>query len=168
MDVSDAMLEKARTIGQEQSISNLRLLRSDDGLTSVAGPFDFVHAFLVFQHIHPSRGEKIFARLVQLLSDRGVGVAQFVYYREESAAIGILSQLRRRIPGLHNFVNLLYGKPFSEPLMEKNVYDLNRLLAVLHRHGCGRLHIKCFGDPKLRSAILFFKKQKDRVPYDES
>ena len=166
VDVSDSMLQQARKTCLEQSISNLELVKSDDTLSGVPGPFDFIHSFLVFQHIPPKRGEKIFTRLIQLLSDNGVATVQFVYHREEPALVRIMGRLRKQLPLLHNFVNLLYGNPFWEPLMEKNVYDLNQLLAILHQNGCGTLHIRCFGKEKLRSVILFFQKKKDNVPYD--
>jgi ubiquinone/menaquinone biosynthesis C-methylase UbiE len=166
VDVSDSMLQQARKICLEQSISNLELVKSDDTLSGVVGPFDFVHSFLVFQHIPAKRGKKIFSRLIQLLSDNGVASVQFVYHREEPAVVRIMGSLRKKVPVLHNFVNLLYRKPFWEPLIEKNVYDLNQLLAILHQNGCGNLHIRCFGKGKLRSVILFFQKKKDHVPYD--
>lgn len=166
VDVSDSMLQQARKICLEQSISNLELVKSDDTLSGVSGSFDFIHSFLVFQHIPPKRGEKIFTRLVQLLSDDGVATIQFFYHREESTLVRIVGRLRKYIPLLHNFVNLLYGKPFWDPLMEKNVYDLNQLVSILHQNGCGTLHIRCFGKGKLRSVILFFQKKKNNIPYD--
>lgn len=119
---------------------------------------------LVFQHIPRKRGEKIFARLVELLSDNGVAAIQFLYYREVSTLETTMGFLRKKIPLLHYFVNLLYGKPFFDPLMEKNVYDLNRLLAILD--GCGNLHLRFLGNRELRSVILFFQKTRDEVPCD--
>lgn len=168
VDVSDSMLRQAKQICEQHSVHNLELRKADDRLSNVSGSFDLVHAFLVFQHIHPSRGEKIFTRLIQLLSNDGIAVVQVVYHREEPAYLRLLGKLRRHLPGVHNAVNLLSGKSFSEPLMEKNVYDLNRLIATLHQNNCGNLHIKVFGNSKLRSAILIFQKKRDSVPYDES
>jgi SAM-dependent methyltransferase len=166
VDVSDSMLQEARKNCLEQSIANLQLVKSDDTLSRVSGPFDLVHAFLVFQHIPSKRGEKIFKRLIELLSDNGVAAMQFIYHREESALVRIMGRLRKTIPLWHIFVNLLYGKPWSEPLMEKNVYDLNRLLVILHEHGCGNVHMRFCGKGKLRSVVLFFQKKQDKVPHD--
>jgi SAM-dependent methyltransferase len=166
VDVSDAMLQQARKICFEQSIANLTLVKSDDALSRVSGPFDFIHSFLVFQHIPPRRGEKIFTKLTQLLSDKGIAAVSFVYHREESTIVRVMGSLRKKLPVLHSVVNLLYGKPFSEPLMEKNVYDLNRLFAILHQNGCGNLHMRFFGRRELRNVILFFQKKRDNVPYD--
>lgn len=168
VDVSDSMLQQARQICVEQSIPNLKLVKVDDALSVISGPFDFIHAFLVFQHIRPTRGIRIFSRLIQLLADQGVGAVQFVYHREESTPARIMGRLRRSLPLFHNVVNVLYGKSFWEPLMEKNVYDLNQVLAILQRNRCGNLHVRFFGNAKLWSTILLFQKKKDYVPYDES
>jgi SAM-dependent methyltransferase len=166
VDISDSMLQEAKKKCSEQSISNLELVKSDDTLSRVSGSFDLVHSFLVFQHIPQKRGEKIFTRLIELLSDNGIGAVQFVYHRESPAMVKIMGGLRKRIPLWHNFVNLLYGKPFSEPLMEKNVYSINRLLALLHEQGCGNIHFRFHGKGRLRGVVLFFQKRQDKVPYD--
>jgi len=167
IDVSEAMLEEARKAAAARSISNLDLMKSDDALTGVPTGFDFIHSFLVFQHIVPARGERIVSRLVELLADGGVACLQFVYLREERAAVKALGRLRRTIPLVHNLANLVYGKPFREPLMEKNVYDLNRLLAIVQGLGCGNVHARCYGRGKLRNVFLFFQKTPDKVPYED-
>jgi SAM-dependent methyltransferase len=158
VDVSESMLEEARRNCSRHSISNLTLIKSDDALSNLLGPFELVHSVLVFQHIPEKRGKAIFTRLVTLLSENGVGVIQFVFHRAEPAVIRMLGNLRKRLPFLHNFVNLLYGKPFLDALMEKNAYDLNQLLLILHEHGCGNMHLRFFGTGKLLSVVLFFQK----------
>lgn len=167
VDVSDSMLNEARKNCSEQSIKNLELVKSDDTLSRVSGPFDLVHSSLVFLHIPPKRGERIFARLIELLSDNGVGAIQFVYNREETGLLKIMGRFRKKIPLLHYCVNLLYGKPLLDPLMEKNVYDLNRLLGILHKHACGNLHLRFCEKGKLNTVVLFFQKKPDKVPFVE-
>ena len=162
VDVSDSMLREAAKNCAERSISDLTLVQSDDDLTGVSGPFDFIHSFLVFQHIPEKRGQKILIRLIELMSDNGVAAVQFVYHREDSAAIRIMGFLRKKLPLWHTFVNLLYGKRFSEPLIEKNVYDFNQLLAILADHGCANVHLRFFARRKLRSVAVFFQKMPDQ------
>jgi hypothetical protein len=142
------------------------LVKSDDTLSGVPGPFDLVHSFLVFQHIPQARGEKIFARLIELLSDKGFLAVHFLCHRREPAVIRFLGSLRKRVPLLHGFVNLLYGKSFSEPLMEKNVYDLNRILLTLNDRGFGNVRLRLYGRDKLRGVMLFCQKKQEQSPYD--
>ena len=96
------------------------------------------------------------------MSDNGVAAVQFVYHREDSAAIRIMGFLRKKLPLWHTVVNLLYGKRFSEPLIEKNVYDFNQLLAILADHGCANVHLRFFARRKLRSVAVFFQKMPDQ------
>jgi len=158
VDVSDSMLQEARKNCSEHAVSNLRLVKSDDTLSQVSGPFDFVHSFVVFQHIPRKRGEEIFTRLVELLSDNGVAAVEFLYGRNDPAAIRLMGFLRKKIMPVHMVANLLYGRPFTSPLMEKNVYDLNRLLTIIHEHGCGNLHLRCQEKGGMKKVHLFFQK----------
>jgi len=150
----------------EQSVSNLELVKSDDTLSHVSGPFDMIHSFLVFQHINPKRGEKILRRLIELLGDKGIGVVQFVYYRQMQVPMRIMGILRARIPLLHNVVNLLYGKPMGEPLMEKNIYNLNRIVKILHEHNCSKVQLRYLGKGKFEGVVIFFRKENDTDPCD--
>jgi trans-aconitate methyltransferase len=166
VDVSNSMLREAEKRSAEQSIKNLRFLQSADDLSCLAGQFDLIHSSLVFQHINQKRGMRIFARLVDLLSDNGVGAVQFIYDRSESALVRQMGNLRRAIPVWHPIVNLLYGKPASEPLMEKNVYDVNQLLTMLCENGCSKVHLRLFKFPNRWSTIIFFQKNQEEAPYN--
>jgi SAM-dependent methyltransferase len=166
VDVSNAMLEEARKNCIEHSISNIELLQSDDSLIGISEPFDFIHSFLVFQHIPTKRGERILAQLVRLLSYEGVAALQFLIYRKTNILVSVMGYLRKKVPIFHNLVNLLYKKPFSDPLMEKNVYSVGRLLSILTENGVGNVHIVLHGEDGLQSAILFFQKGSIHVPYD--
>jgi 2-polyprenyl-3-methyl-5-hydroxy-6-metoxy-1,4-benzoquinol methylase len=61
VDISSAMLEVAKQNCAERGIDNVNFVRSDDNLSRVAGKFDFIHSYLVLQHIPIRRGEKIIA-----------------------------------------------------------------------------------------------------------
>jgi hypothetical protein len=66
-----------------------------------------------------------------------------------------------------NFSNLLEGKLFFEPYAEKNVYDLNRIVLMLHENGCGNMHLRLFRNGNQQDAILLFQKKRDRaVPHE--
>ena len=166
VDVSQSMLDEARRNCDKQGLKNIELALSDDTLSRVTGSFDLVHSFITFQHIPPARGERIFERMAQLLANGGVGVHQVVYSREVSATVKFAGLMRKNIPGLHNLMNMATGKPWGEPLVEKNCYDLNRLFRILHRNGCCRVAVMFEGETSLRSAVLFFQKVQDALPYE--
>lgn len=59
MDVAASMLAEARANCAERDLTNVSFAASDDALSQVSGDFDFIHSFIVFQHIPKKRGERI-------------------------------------------------------------------------------------------------------------
>jgi len=162
VDVSDAMLEEARAAGRRQGIENVLFAKSDDTLSQVTGHFDLIHSSFTFQHIPPRRGLQILQRLISLLSDSGVAVLDFLIARDVPKLEIMLGKLRRRIPLFHNLANLLELKPFREPYMEKNVYDLNAILTLLQELGCGEVHVQMFRNGRNRDALIFLRRSRER------
>jgi SAM-dependent methyltransferase len=164
VDVSPAMLEEARRNASAQSVQNIEWIDSGD-LAEVKGKFDFVHSFIVFQHIPPSTGMALLSRLVDLLATDGIAAIQFIYHRNTSRAQRIIGRARVTVPLIHNLANLYYGKPFSYPLMQKNTYDMNAVFNLLQKKGCGSCVVR-FGDAQeLQAAVVFFRKRADSIPY---
>jgi 2-polyprenyl-3-methyl-5-hydroxy-6-metoxy-1,4-benzoquinol methylase len=134
VDVSDAMLEEARKNCAAQSVQNVHLFKSDDALSRVDGTYDFIHSFIVFQHIPVRRGERIFAQLLTRLAPGGVGVIHFTYgqefeYRKWSV------WMDQHVPGGGKLLNLSKGRKWSAPRMQMFSYDLNVLFTLLQKAG---------------------------------
>ena len=134
VDVSDAMLEEARKNCAAQSVRNVLLVKSDDALSLLDGTYDFIHSFIVFQHIPVQRGERLFAQLLTRLAPGGIGVFHFKYgqdfeYRK------LHTWLDRHVPGGGHLLNLSKGRKFSAPRMQMYTYDLNVLCALLQKAG---------------------------------
>src|SRR6185369_10304549 len=51
IDVSESMLNEARKNCESRSIANVNLLKSDDNLSGLNDTYNFIHSFIVFQHI---------------------------------------------------------------------------------------------------------------------
>ncbi len=166
LDVSESMLCEARKNTDQQKIKGIEYIHSAGEIAELEGKFDLIHSFIVFQHINPKKGERIFGEMLEKLNPGGITAVQFLYAREENPLIKALGWARIRIPFMHNFTNLLYGKPFREPLMEKNCYNLNRLFHIIHRHNCGKVHAMFQGKGRLRSILLFIQNEEGKVPYD--
>ena len=166
VDVSDSMLEEARRNEKLLGAKNVEWVNPGSDLSTLSGKFDFIHTFIVFQHIPPARGYEIIRQMIDLLEDGGVACLQMLYYRDVPASVPFLGWLRKYVPGLHGLVNIAHGKSFSEPLMEKNRYDLNKVLFMLHTSGCGSIRIMPQGKGKLKNAVIFFQKKEDSIPYD--
>jgi ubiquinone/menaquinone biosynthesis C-methylase UbiE len=159
IDISEAMLAEARNNCQEQKISNVNLVKGDDSLSGVPGTFDFIHSFIVFQHIPQQRGEAIFRRLVGMLQENGIGVVHFTYAQKSAWHSGALVWLYEHIPLLLGVRNLLKGRAFGEPMMQMNEYNLNRIFEFLQDAGCHHALIR-FTDHGVRGIVVFFQQKR--------
>jgi ubiquinone/menaquinone biosynthesis C-methylase UbiE len=165
IDVADSMLEEARKNCRAHGLSNVTFVKSDDTLSQCEGPFDFVHSIIVFQHIPPGRGEAILGRLVELLRPGGIGALHFTYAFRAPRSRRLLLEAYRAVPLLYGLRNLAKRRPFSEPLMQMNEYDLNRLFAILQERGAHRVRVHftrtcVFGHPFYGAVLLFQKAQE--------
>jgi ubiquinone/menaquinone biosynthesis C-methylase UbiE len=158
VDVSASMLQEAKRNCKERHISNVEFLIGDDDLSQLSGSFDFIHSFIVFQHIPPKRGEKLFRRLISLLHENGIGVLHFTYSQKVSFAIRLRIWAYKSIPFLFGIRNLIKGKPFGEAMMQMNQYQLSNLFQILQENGCGHCYVRFTEHGADRGVILFFQK----------
>ncbi|MBK9768210.1 MAG: class I SAM-dependent methyltransferase [Chloracidobacterium sp.] len=162
VDISTGMLELARKNAAEFNIENTTFIKGDDELSNVPGKFDLVHSFVVFQHIEPKKGERIFTRIVEMLDEGGIGVLHVEYANTVSTPI---QKLRfwayRDLPLVYRFRNLLLGKR-KEPLIPMYLYDLNRLLLILQQNDCHKVQVR-FSKHGVDGVVLIFKKEKSEL-----
>jgi SAM-dependent methyltransferase len=159
VDVSDSMLNEANKNCEEAGVRNVTLLKSNDGLENLPGDFDFLHSFIVFQHIPARRGEMIFRQMLRRLADNGVGALHFTYAGRVPGWVRLVHGLCEIVPSAYGLVNLAKGRPFRYPFVEMNSYNVNQLILHLHEHGCHRVHLRFSEHGIHRGAVLFFKKE---------
>lgn len=166
VDVSEPMLAEAAQNAARVGATNASFVRGDDELSQVEGSFDLLVSLIVFQHITPPRGERILKQLLAHLREGGVGALHFTYGFESGVpqARRLLARAYKHVPYLWNARNLLRGRPFTEPLMQMNEYDLNRLLCILQEAGCHDVVVRftetgAFGKP-FYGVVLFFQKRR--------
>jgi hypothetical protein len=149
----------------------VEFVRSDDRLARVAGSFDLIHSYIVFQHIPCRRGEAIAERLLRCLAEGGVGVLHFTYFKEPRSRRPRLRAFLERA-GLYRVAcavrgvgrrlrRLLPGRSAGRSEMQMNPYNLNALLLTLQRAGVRRLHLEYTDHGDCYGALLFFQKQSD-------
>jgi SAM-dependent methyltransferase len=147
-DISQGMLNEAQKNCTARNISfSLK----------VEGTFDFVHSFIVFQHIPPRSGEKILADLLPHL--HGVGALHFSCASRSSwprrAASVALDWLPFPIRGV---ANTLRGKPFSYPRMQFYIYDVMRLLDIFKAAGCRDIRVESVDHGDIAGCMFIFKR----------
>ena len=158
VDVSEAMLKVAGENCAERGIQNVELCPSDDDLSQVEGSFDFIHSYLVFQHIPVRRAERILGRLVDRLNDGGILAVQLPFLIKASKLRRAIHVLRRNFLPFSHLVNIAAGRRWSEPFMQMNTYDMNRVLSILSEQGARDMFVHVFEEGRFVSAFVVARK----------
>lgn len=159
IDVSDSMLNEAKKNCEARSISNVVLVKSDDTLSLLNGKFDFIHSFIVFQHIPVTRGERIFEYLIAHLESNGVCVVHFTYAKD-STRRRFVSFVKSYIPLSSKLINLIKGRKLSAPQMQMNAYDLNRLFLTMQKANVLDFYTVFTNHGGELGIVVYFKKPK--------
>ena len=159
-DASPAMLERARLHADEAGVTNLELVRTGDTLAELPGSFDFIHSFAVLQHIPVGTGMALLRHLLSRLSDGGIAALHLTYARHSRRA-PLLRWARANITLLHRAANLLTGRPWREPYMQMNCYDLNAVLAAFRAAGCGRLALRFTTHGDAEGVFIFGQRRRE-------
>jgi SAM-dependent methyltransferase len=154
LDVSASMLAEARRNCDAYGVANVTLLRSDDELSALNGSFDFIHSFIVLQHIPVERGRTIFANLLQHLKSGGIGAIHLTYSKARFA------EFHGVAPNNGSSTRAL-GPPRpidADPEMQMNPYNMNAILYAMQTHGIGRFFCDFTDHGGELGVYLFFRK----------
>jgi SAM-dependent methyltransferase len=171
VDVSPGMLEEARANARHAAVGNVTFAPSTPALDGVDGPFDFVHSYIVFQHIPPGDGYPLLDALLERLAPGGAGMLHFTYARRAPWLRRAVHAARRSVPLVNAAVNLAQRRPPGTPMLAMYEYDLPRVLGALAAHGCqDDLHLRLTDHGGHLGAMLFFVRSTtpaDRAPPGE-
>jgi SAM-dependent methyltransferase len=129
-----------RVAGVDVAPSMLRIARENvpDATFSTEIPderFDLIVSLIVFQHVPVRRGEQLLDELLSHLADDGVAAIQFTFRRPGSFLRRIARTIRGRVPLVHRIAQRMRGER-PMPYMQMNEYDIERVTAILRKHGC--------------------------------
>lgn len=157
-DVSKGMLETAERNCSVRGINNVDFVHSDDGLTKITHKFDFIHSYLVLQHIPTQRGERIISQLIELLNVEGILAIHFPFARKDSLIRQSVYFLRKHFAPISMLANVLRGKRWNEPFMQMNCYDVDRILSSISEHGIRDVFMEIVDAGGFMSAFVFARK----------
>lgn len=127
VDVSSGMLSEARKNASERGVSNIRFE------SEVSGRFDFVHSYMVLQHISPRRGLPIVRNLVSRLDPGGMVALQFPY--DASVWLKLVFRMQQGGPISRCVLNLAKGRALTYPAMTTFLYSIPSVLDLLRDAG---------------------------------
>jgi SAM-dependent methyltransferase len=142
IDVSETMLAAIRANCESRGIANVDTAQTDEFLAvdDRGYAFDFVHSFIVFQHIPPAVGLAITDRLLARLSTGGVAALQYTYARRASSLRRLVHRLRRGSRVVNAVGNAVKRRPLLEPMIPMYEYDVGRLYEVFRQNDCHTIH----------------------------
>lgn len=138
VDISEGMLREATANCESVGVSNVSLAGS---IHNVPGSFDFVHSYIVFQHIPPAVGIRLFESVLAKVANNGVIALHLTYGNEKSNLQRFAAIMRGRSRFVNGILNLRKKKSFSEPFMQMNEYSLNNVMLMLEASGFQDLHL---------------------------
>jgi 2-polyprenyl-3-methyl-5-hydroxy-6-metoxy-1,4-benzoquinol methylase len=156
IDISPSMLAEAakNTSGH----TNISLIHASELDSLPSHSFDFIHSFIVFQHIPVKKGEQIFRKLLDLLRPGGMGALHFTIARNHALLSSFLDGLRH-VPLIQAADNIVHRRPISDPPIQMNEYQLNHLFSMLAREGCGPVLSEFTQHAQFAGVILYFEKR---------
>jgi 2-polyprenyl-3-methyl-5-hydroxy-6-metoxy-1,4-benzoquinol methylase len=160
VDVSDHMLDEARSNCDQRDLENVTFVKSDDELSQLDGSFDLIHSCLVLQHIQTRRGMKIIESLLDHLEPGGVLAIQFYYRCDAPKLVRSLVKLRYRLPIANIARNIVRGSPWNEPAMQLHTYDLDQVLDLLKAAGASSVYMHPFTFGEFQSVALYAQKAR--------
>jgi 2-polyprenyl-3-methyl-5-hydroxy-6-metoxy-1,4-benzoquinol methylase len=162
VDASTAMLDEARRNCSRAGAPNVEFAPSRPRLAGITGPFDFVHSYIVFQHIPTAIGYALVDAMLARLAPAGGGMLHFTYARNASVLRRAIHRARRSSRTVHRCMNLLQGRSFAAPLMAMFEYDIGRILAMLQANRCERIAARLTDHGGHLGVMLFFA--RDAAP----
>ena len=160
VDISQTMLDEARRNCDARGVSNVAFVSSAEFFVVTPAPartLDFIHSYIVFQHIPVAAGIWLADALVQRLIPGGVGALHFTYARRTTPLRRVVHRLRRVVPGVNILANVVQHRPLFEPLIPMNQYDLGALLSLLGDRGCTHVHARLTDHGGHMGAMLIFR-----------
>jgi len=159
VDVSPSMLAEARRNCDALELRNVSLVEGDDSLSRVKGAFDFVHTYIVLQHIPVERGERLIKKLAELIAPGGVGMLQVPYTTGRRSLVSrALYWSRMNLPGAKLLLNLAKRRAPGAPVMQMNAYSVTRVTDILRDAGCREIHVRFSDHDGARGVLLFARK----------
>jgi SAM-dependent methyltransferase len=159
IDISAKMLAEAESNCRNRNLNNTKFYQTDDFFRNNSEKFDFIHSFIVFQHINPILGEKIIGDLIDRLEVGGIGVIHFTYFNQGSSFNWLKFRIYRDYPVINTIKNLV-KKTKKEPFIPMYLYDVNKVLAILQSKNCHNCLVK-YSNHGFYGAVLFFRKMEE-------
>jgi ubiquinone/menaquinone biosynthesis C-methylase UbiE len=159
LDISPGMLAQARANVTTYGIDNVTYSSSTSGEYLDAESYDFVHTYIVLQHIPTKIGEEIIRKMLNSTKIGGVGAIHFTCALDmRSAVSAVIKNEIKRTRILRVIGNVVAGRKWNYPAMQMNNYSIGRVLRIFLECGIDRYRIFLIDDWGSIGLFVLFKK----------
>lgn len=162
VDVSESMLEEAKKNCAARGVDNVTFMTTAEFLRLPDTSANFVHSFIVLQHIPPATGYQLVEKLISILEEDGIGAVHLTFGDNRSSLRRLLSWIKANIPGATQVSNLLRGRPMNYPAMQMYAYSLDRIFRMLYDHGRHKVIPQFSKHGEHLGVFLIFEKPQHR------
>lgn len=156
VDISPSMIKEAEKNCLLNNLSNVSFTENLDLIPKES--FDFVHSFIVLQHIPPSKGMKLISRLIELIKPSGIGALHVTYKNQFSLLKKAGLWARRNIKSFHYVCNVLQKRKWDLPVIPMYVYNLPSLLEIFRKAAISDVCMQITQHGAYSGALFLFKK----------
>ena len=160
VDISSTMVKEARKNAESNNFENVEFIQDAEGLANSNEIYDFVHSFIVIQHIEPKAGMKIFERLVKKVKPGGIGALHVTYHNPNSMKSRIAVEVYKKVPLVYKIRNNIKNDENAKTLLPMHEYDLNRIFQILQDNDCHECFTR-FTFHGLHGILILFKKSEN-------
>jgi 2-polyprenyl-3-methyl-5-hydroxy-6-metoxy-1,4-benzoquinol methylase len=158
LDIAPGMLAEARRNAQMRGDRNLVYGLSDDPSFLAEGTYDFVHTYIVLQHIPVTVGESIIRSLLKSLKVGGFGAIHFTYREVDPSLASAAAKMAKNTPLMRNIANIMVGRKWDRPTMQMNDYSIPRVIDMLSEAGVSTFSAARVDDWTHYGLFVFFQK----------
>jgi len=134
VDISSAMLKEAKQNATAAGRTNAAFQTVDEFLRDEGVEYDLVHTYIVLQHINPTIGYSVIAKLLERLKSGGYAMIHTTF-KDTSPFFGRMrARVYRDVPGVHRTLNRLRGR--QVPFVPVYTYDIERVRAIFAKYAC--------------------------------
>lgn len=159
VDISQGMLDEARKNLNVRGITNVELLQTFDfpGL-QFKECFDFVHTYIVLQHIPLKTGYQIIDKLLSIVCEGGHGMLHITFASEQAEWKKKAFILKNSNAVTRGIFNLVKGLPINAPYMQMNQYSLKTIFKQFIAHEVKKVALNYTNHGGYIGANLYFQK----------
>jgi SAM-dependent methyltransferase len=161
LDVSQAMLAEARLNAGRRGIGNVTFQSVAGAVLPDTGTYDFLHSYIVFQHIPVRPGLALLEHLVTRLEAGGIGAVHLLF--DQTGPERWRRFRDQHLPLWHRYNKWRQKLPMDRPAMQMNGYPMRQVLDILRDHDCHRLHLRFTDHAGHRGGMLFFAKEPQAI-----